>query len=72
MKAGGVYACAAKDKEGVFVIANTNDSSVEVNIDFIGAKDITECSIIGEKGFEEYKLGNAIPENSVISVKLEI
>jgi len=68
----GVYACAAKDEDGVLVIANTNDSPVEAGIEFSGAEAIKECRIIGEKGFEEYTLTDIIPANSVISIKFEI
>ncbi len=68
-----VYACASKEKDGCFVIANTNEKDINITLDVNGISDITECKII-KNGvvWEDYEFKNILPAESVIYIKFDL
>ena len=69
----GVYACAAKEKDGCIVIANVNSEKVDVNIDIKGICKVTECKIIKDGIiWEDYNFNNQLPAESVIFMKFDL
>lgn len=69
----GVYACAAKNKNGSLLIANTNDNLVNLELNAIGITEITESKVIEEdKVWEDFTFENQLPPNSVVFVKFNL
>ena len=69
----GIYCLAAKGEEGCIVFSNLKSEDISVELDLIGANEITECKIIKEDSiWEDYDFQNTIPAESVIMIKTKI
>lgn len=69
----GVYACAAKDKDGCLVMANVKQEAVRVALDLEGANTITECKIIKDGVvWEDYTFENELPAHAVVCIKYDV
>lgn len=69
----GVYALAAKDKDGCLVIANTTDLNIDIELEIFGLKTIKEYKIIShDTVWETAEFTNSVPADSVIYIEFAV
>lgn len=69
----GVYAVAAKDKDGCLLLANTDEVDNTIDLNIIGAKKITECKVIKEGAvWEDSNFDGSLPAETVVMIKYEL